>query len=136
MSCISKHIKDSIIPCYENSLISSEAKIITDEVLTIYKKKSDKIKNTILALQPSEISILLKTLSNHNSLLNYHLEKLNSYTIHSEYCTDLLKGNSNWELECLERASHILLDCTQFIELRVSIIYKPKLTPNDLSNYQ
>ena len=112
MSCISKHTKDSIIPCYENSLISIEAKIITDEVLTIYKKKSDKIKNTILALQPSEISILLKTLSNHNSL-NYHLEKIKLlYNPYCDYCTDLLKGNSNWELECLETASHILLDFT------------------------
>ena len=35
---------------------------------------------------------------------------------------NLLKENSNWEL-----------DCTQFIKLRVSIFYKPKLTPNDLS---
>ena len=49
------------------------------------------------------------------------------------YGRQRVKRNSNWELECLETASHILLDCTQFLELRVSIFYKPKLTPNDLS---
>ena len=50
-----------------------------DEILTIYKKKIDKIKNTIIALRPSDTSILLKMISKYNSL-NYHLEK-NAYTI-------------------------------------------------------
>ena len=55
------------------------------------------------------------------------------YNPYCDYYTEILKGNSNWEEECLETASHIILYCTHFLELRVSIFYKPKLTPNDLS---
>ena len=97
------------------------------------QKENGKIKNTIIALRPSDIYILFKTLSNYNSL-NYYLEKIKIlYNPYCDYFTDLLNGNSNWELECLETASHILLDCTQFLELRESIFYKPKLPPNYLS---
>ena len=55
------------------------------------------------------------------------------YNPYCDYCTEILKGNSNWEQDRLETASHTILYCTHFLELRVSIFYKPKLTPNDLS---
>ena len=73
------------------------------------------------------------TLSNHNSL-NYHLEKIGLYyDPYCDLCTELQKGkNYYWQTNCLETASHILLECPHFSKLRYETYQKVKLTPKDI----
>ena len=73
------------------------------------------------------------TLSNHNSL-NYHLEKIGLYyDPYCDYCTQIQKGNDTyWQTNCLETASHILLECPHFSKSRYETYQKVKLTPKDI----
>ena len=65
-----------------------------------------------MKLSETEISIFMKIISNYNSLLNNKLP-------HYDYCTDITKDyNPYWEMNCLETASHILLECGYFSSLR------------------
>lgn len=71
---IYKYFKLSNLNCYQNSTISCEAKILTDEILKFYKFNTEKLSRSITVLNTKQIRTLIMTLSNHNPL-NYHLEK-------------------------------------------------------------
>ena len=133
---IYKYFKLSNLNCYQNSTISCEAKILSDEILKFYKFSTKKLARSIAVLNTKQIRTLIMTLSNHNSL-NYHLEKIGLYyDPYCDYCTKFQKGNNAyWQTNCLETASHILLECPHFSKNRYKTYQKVKLTPKIQSKH-
>ena len=71
ISQIKNHFNKTILNRYKNSGISSEAQIITNELLTKLENSTKKAIHLLLKLPTTSLSIIVKVLSNHNSL-NYH----------------------------------------------------------------
>ena len=77
---LNDHYNSTIISRYKNSGLSSEAQLITNELLAKANNSTHFIAEKLLALTPTKISIMIQILSNHNSL-NYHNTKCNlAYT--------------------------------------------------------
>jgi ribonuclease HI len=130
---IGKHYSDTLKPRYQNAGLSSEARIITDEVLSAFKFKLDKLSKTLLKLSLKDIQTAFKLLSGHNCL-NYHLQKCNMTPDDKcDYCTEVIKHTDyNWDINCMETAFHILCKCQFFSILRGDIFHKHILESSDL----
>ena len=88
---LNDHYNSTIINRYKNSGISSEAQLITNELLAKAGNSIKNIAQILLALTPTKISIMIQILSNHNSL-NYHNFKCNlAYNQYCDYCTEVIK---------------------------------------------
>ena len=88
---LNDHYNSTIINRYKNSGLSSEAQLITNELLAKAKNSTHFIANKLLALTPTKISIMIQILSNHNSL-NYHNTKCNlAYTHIIHFVTTVQK---------------------------------------------
>ena len=77
------HYNDTIINRYKNSNISSEAQLITNELLAKVRNSTKTIAQLLLTLTPNKISLIIQILSNHNAL-NYHSTKCN--LAYNQYC--------------------------------------------------
>ena len=122
---LTDYYKNSIINRYKNSGLSSEAQLITNELLAKAKNSTKNIAQLLLALTPTKISTHIQILSNHNSL-NYHTTKCNlAYNQYCDYCTEVIKEcDPSWESNCLETSFHILYKCRYFSTLRRQIFLK------------
>ena len=112
---LNDHYRSTLINRYKNSGISSEAQIITNELLIKANNATNNIAKTLLSLTPTKLSIIIQILSNHNSL-NYHNFKCNlAYNQYCDYCTEVMKEcDPSWESNCLETSFHILYKCRYF----------------------
>ena len=88
---LNDHYNSTIINRYKNSGLSSEAQLITNELLVKANNSTHFIAENLLALTPTKISIMIQILSNHNSL-NYHNTKCNlAYTHIIHFVTTVQK---------------------------------------------
>ena len=130
---IKKHFNDTILNRYKNSGISSEAQIITNELLSKLGNSTKKLSHILLKLSITNLSTIVKVLSNHNSL-NYHLTVTNkAVNEHCDFCTEVMKYcDPYWDLNCRETAFHILYKCRYFTGIRRQIFNKFTIKHNQL----
>ena len=85
-----------------------------------------KINKEIIKLNPTNISILIRILSGHNTL-NYHLFDMGySYNPYCEYCTT--SETQNNDTAEIETATHIICDCPAFTRIRIEVYGKHIIT--------
>ena len=134
-SYIKKHFNTTILNRYKNSGISSEAQIITNELLNKLNNSTKNLSNILLKLSITNLSIIVKVLSNHNSL-NYHQTAIDkAYNEHCDYCTEVMKNcDPHWEINCKETAFHILYKCRFFTNIRSKFFNKNTIKHNQLFN--
>ena len=135
ISHIKRHFNTTILNRYKNSGISSEAQIITNELLCKLNNSTKKLSQMLLKQSITNLSTIVKILSNHNPL-NYHLTAINkAYNEHCDFCTEVMKNcDPYWELNCKETAFHILYKCRFFTSIRNQIFNKHTIKHNQLFN--
>ena len=87
----------------------------------------------LLKLSITNLSTIVKALSNHNSL-NYHLTITNqAFNEHCDFCTEVMKNcDPYWDINCRETAFHILYKCRFFTNIRSQIFNKYTIKHNQL----
>ena len=135
VSHIKNHFNKTILSRYKSSGISSEAQIITNELLLKLENSTKNLSHILLKMSETNLSTIVKVLSNHNSL-NYHLTSTKqAYNEHCDYCTDVMKNcDPQWELNCRETAFHIIYKCRYFTSIRRQIFNKHTIKHNQLFN--
>ena len=133
VSHLKTHFNETILNRYKNSGISSEAQIITNELLSKLDNSTKNLSHILLNMSTTNLSTIVKVLSNHNSL-NYHLTTINqAYNEHCDYCTDVMKNcDPLWEINCRETAFHIIYKCRYFTNIRSQIFNKYTIKHNQL----
>ena len=102
--------------------INKSSRILLKKLITSTNFNFTKINKEIIKLNPTNIAILIRILSGHNTL-NYHLFDMGySYNPYCEYWTT--PETQNNDTAEIETATHIICDCPAFTRIRIEVYGK------------
>ena len=128
---VKNYCSQDLIKCLEGAQINKPSKQLLKKLVISTNFNFSKLSKEIIKLNPTDISILTRVLSGHNTL-NYHLQHMGySYHPYCEYCTVSESQIDNDTAE-IETATHILCECPAFSTIRIRIYGSYTLTPDQL----